>query len=253
MKFHSQQKSTMPYIYGAHPIIEALRSGKEVEKILLKRGLRNDFSQEIIQLATENKIPIQEVPIEKLNAVTGKPHQGMIAFLSLIEYQDVENILPVVFEKGETPLFIILDKVTDVRNFGAICRSASCAGAHAIIIPSRGSAQINEDAIKSSAGAIHQIPICRSYNLKITIHFLKESGIKVIGVTEKTSDLIYSTDLKDPVALVLGNEEEGISPEYLKLCDAKIKIPMTGPIESLNVSVASAIALYEAVRQRTQN
>lgn len=243
----------MPYIYGAHPIIEALRSGKEVEKILLKRGLRNDFSQEIIQLATENKIPIQEVPIEKLNAVTGKPHQGMIAFLSLIEYQDVENILPVVFEKGETPLFIILDKVTDVRNFGAICRSASCAGAHAIIIPSRGSAQINEDAIKSSAGAIHQIPICRSYNLKITIHFLKESGIKVIGVTEKTSDLIYSTDLKDPVALVLGNEEEGISPEYLKLCDAKIKIPMTGPIESLNVSVASAIALYEAVRQRTQN
>lgn len=249
-KFHSVQKSTMPFTYGIHPVLEALNSGKEVEKILIKRGLRNELTGQIFKICKERNIPIQDVPMEKLNKVTMKPHQGIIAYLGLVEYQKIENIVPLIFEKGEVPLLIILDRITDVRNVGAICRTALCAGAHAVVVPSRGAAQLNEDAIKSSAGAIHQIPICRSYNLKETIQFLKDSGIRVVGVTEKTNAPLWKLSFKQPLALVLGSEEDGISPEYLKLCDDTCNIPMKGPVESLNVSVAAAVTLFEAVRQR---
>jgi 23S rRNA (guanosine2251-2'-O)-methyltransferase len=249
-KFYKPKPAPMPFTHGVHPVLEALRSGKEIERILVKRGLKNDAMAEIFQICKDRSIPVQEVPEEKLNRTTNKPHQGIIAFLGLIEYQNIENIIPVIFEKGETPLLIILDRITDVRNVGAICRSAVCTGVHAVIVPSRGAAQMNEDAIKSSAGAVHQIPICRSYNLKETISFIKNSGIKVVGVTEKTKTLMYNIDFKEPVCIIMGSEEDGISPEYLKLCDETCKIPMTGPVESLNVSVAAGVALFEAVRQR---
>jgi 23S rRNA (guanosine2251-2'-O)-methyltransferase len=249
-KFYNTQKPSMPFTYGIHPVLEALHSGKDIEKVLIRRGLKNDATAEIYKICEERNIPIQQVPEEKLDRTTMKHHQGIIAFLGLIEYQNIENIVPLLFEEGKIPLLVILDRITDVRNVGAICRSALCAGAQAVIVPSRGAAQMNEDAIKSSAGAIHQIPICRSYNLKDTIKFLKESGLKVVGVTEKTRTMMYDVDFKEPTVLIMGSEEEGISPEYLKLCDVTCKIPMQGPVESLNVSVATAVALFEVVRQR---
>jgi len=244
---------SLPFIYGSHPVLEALRSGQDIDKILLKKGMHNQAVQEILTLARGRSVPVQEVPLEKLNRTTGKSHQGIIAFLSLVPYEDIQNILPALFEKGEVPLLVILDRITDVRNFGAICRSAVCAGAHAVIIPSRGAAQINEDTVKSSAGALGQIPVCRSYNLKETLRFLRESGVTVLGITEKASGYYFNCDMTAPVALLMGSEEDGISPEYLKLCDATAKIPMTGPVGSLNVSVAAGITLFEAVRQRTIN
>lgn len=249
-KFYSTPKASMPFTYGMHPVLEALRSGKEVEKILVRRGLKNEVTDEVFKICKERSIPVQDVPVEKLNKITMKPHQGIIAFLGLVEYQNVENIVPKLFEEGKTPLLIILDRITDVRNVGAICRTALCSGVDAVIVPSRGAAQMNEDAIKSSAGAIHQIAICRSYNLKDTIKFLKDSGIQIVGITEKTKDLIYQSDLSGPTAIIMGSEEDGISAEYLKLCDLVCKIPMQGPVESLNVSVAAGIALFEVVRQR---
>ncbi len=240
----------MPFTYGIHPVLEALHSGKEVEKILLKRGLKNEFITEIFKICKDRNIPVQEVPIEKLNKTTMKPHQGIIAFLGLVEYQNIESIVPKLFEEGKIPLLVILDRITDVRNVGAICRTAVCSGVDAVIVPSRGAAQLNEDAIKSSAGAIHQIALCRSYNLKDTIKFLKDSGIQIVGITEKAKELIYKVDFTSPTAIIMGSEEDGISAEYLKLCDKTGKIPMTGPVESLNVSVATGISLFEVVRQR---
>lgn len=241
---------TLPFVYGFHPVLEALRSGKTVDKVLVRKGLSGPSVQEIMQRCEAQEVPVQEVPVEKLNRTTAKPHQGIIAYLSLIDYQDISSLLPMIFEKGETPLLVVLDRVTDVRNFGAICRSAVCAGAHAVIIPSRGSAQVNEDAVKSSAGALHRIPVCRSYNLKDTLRLLKESGVAVMGITEKATKNYFSADLKTPLALLMGSEEDGISPEYLKLCDDTLRIPMSGPVESLNVSVAAGILLFETLRQR---
>jgi 23S rRNA (guanosine2251-2'-O)-methyltransferase len=249
-KYYNTPKVSMPFTHGIHPVLEALHSGKEIEKILIRRGLKNEAVTEIFKICKERNIPVQEVPEEKLNRVTLKPHQGIIAFLGLVEYQNIENIVPFLFEQGKTPLLVILDRVTDVRNVGAICRSALCAGAGAVIVPSRGAAQMNEDAIKSSAGAIHQIPICRSYNLKETIQFLKDSGIKIVGVTEKSKNMMYQVNFTEPTCIIMGSEEDGISPEYLKLCDDTCKIPIQGPVESLNVSVATAVALFEVVRQR---
>ena len=197
------------------------------------------------------KIPFQFVPAEKMNhLIKSRNHQGVVALLSPVAYRDIEDIIPTIFEKGKTPLIIVLDRITDVRNIGAIARSAECAGVHAMIVPSRGSAQINSDAIKASAGAIYQIPICRSENLKHTFDFLKRSGLKIISCTERSENTIYEMDFSLPTVIVLGSEEDGISEEYLKLSDAKVKIPLHGKIESLNVSVSAGITLYEVVRQR---
>jgi len=191
------------------------------------------------------------VPAEKLRRLVPQPHQGIVAVISPIQYQNIEMLVPFVYEAGETPFFIIADRVTDVRNFGAIARTASCAGVHGLIIPERGSAMINSDAVKASAGALNLIPVCRSLNLKHTLQFLKDSGIKIVACTEKASKEYTETNLTVPVALLLGSEEDGISPEYLKFADDKVKIPMSGTIGSLNVSVSSAIIMYEAVRQRS--
>ena len=237
-------------IFGLRPIMEAIQAGKEIDTLFIQKGLKNELFQELWRLVRANKVNYKHVPIEKLNRLTRKNHQGVFAFISPISFHKTDSIVQEVFEKGETPLFLILDRITDVRNFGAIVRSAECAGAQTIIVPLKGSAAINGDALKTSAGALHNIPICREFNLKATIEYLKNSGLQIIGCTEKTENFIYQTDLTIPTAIILGSEEDGISDEYLKLCDYKVGIPMKGNIGSLNVSVSAGVVLYEAVRQK---
>lgn len=239
------------FIYGTRAIIEAINAGKEIDKLLIQKDLKNELISELIRTAQNHHVPYSKVPVDKLNRVTRKNHQGTIAFISAINYGSLDNIISEAYQKGEVPLLIILDRITDVRNFGAIARSAECAGAHGIVIPSRGAAQINSDAMKTSAGALNYIPVARTENLNTTIKEIQANGIQVIACTEKTSNSIYTSDLKDPVAILMGSEEDGISHEYLKLADQKIKLPINGKIDSLNVSVACAVVLYEAVRQRS--
>jgi 23S rRNA (guanosine2251-2'-O)-methyltransferase len=237
-------------VFGIQPVKEAIRAGKEIERIFLQRETGNKLINDIREIK-EFKIPFQFVPVEKLNRlIKSKNHQGVVALLSPITYCNIEDILPRVFENGETPLVIILDRITDVRNLGAIARTAECMGAHAMLIPSRGNAQINSDAIKTSAGALFNLPVCRSENLKHTIEILKRSGLQVIACSEKSQTQLNDLDLSLPVAIIMGSEENGISPEYLRLCHTKAAIPTLGKTSSLNVSVAAGIALYEVMRQR---
>jgi 23S rRNA (guanosine2251-2'-O)-methyltransferase len=238
------------FIYGSRAIIEAIHAGKEIDKLLLQKDVRNDLTTELLEAARDFNIPIQKVPIEKLNRITRKNHQGSIAFISSVVYASLDNIISEAYRKAEVPLLIVLDRITDVRNFGAIARTAECVGAHGIVIPSRGSAQVGSDAMKTSAGALNYIPVCRADNLKTTLREIKDNGITVIACTEKAADLVYKQDLTVPVALLMGSEEDGISPEYMKFADHLCKLPITGRIESLNVSVATSVILYEAIRQR---
>jgi len=238
------------YIFGIRAIIEAIKSEKEIEKIIIKKGLHGDIISELMGLIRKLNIPIQFVPIEKIDRVTKKNHQGVLAYISPINYYNIEEIIPDLFETGKNPFILILDGITDVRNFGAITRTAECAGVNTIIIPTKGAAQINADAIKTSAGALNHIKVCRSVNLVKTVKYLKESGIRVIAATEKTNDLYFNYNLKDPIAIILGSEEFGISPDMLKYADYLAKIPILGKISSLNVSVAASIFIYEVVKQR---
>ncbi len=237
-------------IFGIRPVIEAVKAGKTLDKVLVQKGLQGDLFRELRMLLVKHDIQIQYVPIEKLNRITRKNHQGIIAMLSLIPYQDIETIMPGIFEQGEVPLILMLDRISDVRNFGAIARTAECAGVHAIIIPVKGSAQINEDAVKTSAGALLRIPVCKSENLTGTIGFIRNSGLQVLAASEKGADLYSSVDMRLPTAIVLGSEEDGVSVNLLRIADHLVKIPINGEIESLNVSVAAGIMAYEAVRQR---
>lgn len=237
-------------IFGTRAVIEALNAGKDIEKILLQKGLSNELYHQLRQALQGQTVPLQFVPPEKLKRITDKNHQGVVAYLTEITYYNTEDLLANVFEKGRIPLVLVLDRITDVRNFGAIARGAECAGVDFIIIPSRGAAQINGDAIKTSAGALHRLKVCREDNLKTTIEFLKESGLQIVACHEKTDNLIYDADFKQPTAVIMGSEENGISNEYLKRSDVQVKIPMTGKIASLNVSVATGIVLFEAVKQR---
>jgi 23S rRNA (guanosine2251-2'-O)-methyltransferase len=246
-----RQKENM--IYGIHPVLEALEAGKEIEKILIRRDEKNSAFREILGLAGEMEVPVQKVPVDKLDGLTHGNHQGIVAFVSLIDYQPIENVLMNIYEKGEVPLLVLLDRITDVRNLGAIARSAECAGVHALIVPSRGSAQINADAVKTSAGALNNLPIHRSVNLKDTLRYLKDSGVGIVAVTEYGSEVYHSADLTGPVLLILGSEEDGISTEYLKFADNRIKIPLPGTTGSLNVSVAAGIVLFETLRQRSRS
>lgn len=245
-----QERKKEEFIYGTRAVIEAIEAGKEIEKLLVQKDVKNELTAELMTLVRERNIPTTRVPLEKLNRVTRKNHQGVIAFISAITYASLDHIISSTFEKGATPLLLVLDRVTDVRNFGAIARSAECAGAHGIIIPAHGSAQINSDAMKTSAGALHHIPVYRSENLKKTLKEIQENGIQLVACTEKASDSIYDQNLTDPVALIMGSEEDGISHEILRIADHMCKLPINGKIESLNVGVAASIALYEAVRQR---
>ncbi len=238
------------FIFGMRPVIEALKAGTEVEKIMLQNSVRSPQTHELTSLARHLGIPVQMVPLEKLNRLTKRNHQGVLAYTAQITYQKLASLLPMIFEAGMEPFMLILDKLTDVRNIGAIARTAEASGAHAIVLPSRGSALINADAVKTSTGALHRINVCREDNLKTAITFLKESGLKVAAITEKAAVNYWEADLSGPVALILGSEDVGISEEYLKLADVRVKMPMLGEIQSLNVSVAAGVACYEIVRQR---
>lgn len=237
--------------YGVHPVLEAIDSGKEIEKVFIQKGLRTEHFGTLMALLKEHAIPYQFVPVEKLNRLTRKNHQGIVAYISPIVFYQLEDILPAIYEAGKTPFLLILDKITDVRNFGAILRTAECSGIHAVIIPTRNTAQLNSDTIKSSAGAIFKVPLCRSENLKHTIEFVRQSGLQVVAATEKATNAVFEANMTGPLALIMGSEGEGISPEYLKMSDHEVKIPLLGEIESLNVSVAAGILMYEVVRQRS--
>lgn len=237
-------------IYGTRAVIEAIQSGKEIERIFIQQSVNNPLMNDLKTLLKKNNIIYQAVPVEKLNRFTRTNHQGVVGFLSSINYFKIEEIIPLIYEAGRVPLVMLLDRITDVRNFGAIARTAECCDVDAIVIPSKGAAQINADAMKTSSGALNRVKVCREHNLKMVIEFLKESGIQIIACTEKTNDVISSIDFTLPTAIIMGSEEDGISPEYLKRCDKKVKIPLKGNISSLNVSVAAGIVLYEVIRQR---
>ena len=245
-----QKQKKEEFIYGTHPIQEAFDSGKEIDKLLIQKGVRNEGIQEIIKKAKQTETPFQFVPIEKMNRVTRKNHQGIIAYVSQVEYQQLEMVLPMVYEQGETPLILLLDRITDIRNIGAIARTAECTGVHAIVVPAQNSARINADAVKSSAGAILRIPIVRSFNLKDSIKFLKDSGLQIFAASEKANAIYDEVDYTAPAAIIMGSEEDGVSGEYLKLCNETVQIPMVGEIASLNVSVAAGVMLFEVLNQR---
>lgn len=240
-------------LFGTRPIIEAINSGKEIDKLFIQKGLSNPLIKELIQVARDHKVIIHQVPVEKLNRFTRKNHQGAVAFISAVSFKSLDHIVEAAYAQGRDPLILILDRVTDVRNFGAIARTAECAGIDALVVPTRGSSAINADAVKTSAGALHYIPVCRSNNLKETINYLKSSGIRVVACTEKTETDLFQQDMDGPLAILMGSEEDGISQEYLKLADARAKIPMFGKIESLNVSVSAAVIIYEAIRARQKS
>jgi 23S rRNA (guanosine2251-2'-O)-methyltransferase len=241
------------YIYGIRPAIEAIRAGKQVDKLLIQNGLKGPGFHELFTLVKEVQIPYQFVPIEKLNRLSKQNHQGVIAYLTEIVYQTLEDVIPFVFENGRTPLILVLDQVTDVRNAGAIARTAACAGVDAMVISSHGSAQLNSDAVKTSAGALYTLPVVRSANLKDSLKFLKESGLTIVAATEKAEKNYTEGKLTGPVAIIMGSEGKGISAEYLKFADEQVSIPILGDISSLNVSVAAGVLLYEALRQRKEN
>jgi 23S rRNA (guanosine2251-2'-O)-methyltransferase len=238
------------YIFGIRAIIEAVNAGKTIDKLFIQKGLHNDLFEKLWKLVREKRINYKHVPLEKINRLTRKNHQGVFAFISPIDFHDIEDVIPNLYEEGKNPLVLVLDRITDVRNFGAIARTAECAGVNAILIPEQNSAAINADAIKTSAGALHKVTVCRTWNLKLALQFMKESGIQLIGCTEKSQEDMYKSDYTTPTALVIGSEEDGVSPEFLKMCDARAKIPMNGKIASLNVSVATGVILYEVIRQR---
>ena len=243
-------KEEKNYIFGIRPIIEAIESGKTIDKLFIQKGLHNDLFAELWKLVRLRRINYKHVPIEKINRLTKKNHQGVFAFISPIDFHNIEDIVPALYEKGKVPLILVLDRITDVRNFGAIARTAVCSGVDTILIPEQNSAAINADAIKTSAGALMKIPVCRTWNLKISLQFLKDSGIQIISCTEKTQDNMYKANYTPPTAIIIGSEEDGVSAELLKMSDAKAKIPLNNKISSLNVSVATGIILYEIIRQR---
>ncbi len=249
------REDKLEMIFGSRPILEAMLAGKTLEKIFLLRGTKNPTTDEIVAEARKFDVPVVTVPIEKLNNLTRKNHQGAVAFISPISYQPLAEIVTSLFESGKNPLLLILDRITDVRNFGSIARNAECMGVDAIVIPSRGGAQINADAMKTSAGALNVVPVCREPNLKETIDYLKDYGVQIVACTEKTEQNLneHTLDMVGPTAILMGSEEDGISPEYLKRADAKVRIPLLGKIGSLNVSVATGIILYEAMSQRLKD
>lgn len=242
------EKSEM--IFGVRAVIEAIEAGKEIDKVLVKRDIQSDLSKELFAALKGTFIPVQRVPVERINRITRKNHQGVVAFMSAITYQHTEDLVPTLFEEGKSPIFVMLDGVTDVRNFGAIARTCNCAGIDAIIIPAKNSVSVNADAMKTSAGALHTLPVCREQSITATIKYLKDSGFKIIAATEKGDYDYTKANYKDPVCIIMGAEDTGVPYDHLALCDEWIKIPMFGNIESLNVSVAAGILIYEAIRQR---
>lgn len=237
-------------VFGLHPVMEAIKSGKEFDKIFMQKGLNGELAMDLRALLKEHHMVFKAVPVEKLNRLTRKNHQGVFGFISPVNFYSLGDVLMRSYEEGRSPLLLLLDRVTDVRNFGAIARTAECCGVDAIILPKVGGAQINADAMKTSAGALMNIPICREQNLVHSLQYLKKSGLRVVVCTEQTESKLYEEAFIDPTVIVMGSEEDGISESILNLADARVRIPMFGKTESLNVSVACGVVLYETVRQR---
>lgn len=237
-------------IFGIRAVIEAIDAGRDIDRVLIKRDIQGDLARELFAALKGTEIPVQRVPVEKLNRLTTKNHQGCVAFIASVTYQHVEDLVPTLFEQGRSPFFVMLDGVTDVRNFGAISRTCEIAGADAVIIPMRDSVSVNADAMKTSAGALHTLPVCREQSLTATIKYLKQCGFHVVGATEKGNYNYTHANYTDPLCIIMGAEDTGIPAEHLALCDEWIVIPQYGHIQSLNVSVAAGILIYEAVRQR---
>ncbi|MBD5306759.1 MAG: 23S rRNA (guanosine(2251)-2'-O)-methyltransferase RlmB [Bacteroides sp.] len=238
------------YIFGLRAVMEALESGRHIDKVLMRRDLSGDLAKELSQALKLYDIPVQKVPAEKLNRITMKNHQGVIALLAAAPYHKLENVIPALYEEGKNPFILVLDGVTDTRNFGAIARSADCAGVDAIVIPERGSASVTPDAMKTSAGALLYVPVCREKDLTKAITFLRENGLKIVAATEKGAEDYTKVDMSVPTAVVMGAEETGISDDILRQADSLAAIPLRGRIGSLNVSVAAGVLMYEVVRQR---
>ncbi|MBD5277887.1 MAG: 23S rRNA (guanosine(2251)-2'-O)-methyltransferase RlmB [Bacteroides sp.] len=240
------------YIFGLRAIIEAIEAGRDIDKILVRKELNGDLAKELLSKAREYGVLIKYVPVEKLNRITMKNHQGAIAILSAVPYQSLDNLIPSLYEEGKTPMMVVLDGVTDIRNFGAIARTACCAGVDAMVIPSHNSVSITADAVKTSAGALFHIPVCRERSTLEAVRKLKDNGYRIVAATEKGASDYTLTDFTVPVAIVMGAEETGISNDVLRLADDLAAIPILGEIGSLNVSVAAGVMIYEAVRQRRQ-
>ncbi len=239
-------------IFGTRAVMEAIRAQRPIERIYVQTGLANDLIKELIHTAKSSAVPYSFIPQEKLNRLSSKNHQGVICLLSAVSYAQVEDLIDHAYHQGKEPFFLIVDRVTDVRNFGALVRTADCAGLTGIIMADKGNAPITGDAVKTSAGALHHMPVCRVMDMRKTIKLLKQNGIQIVACTEKANTLLFQIDLKGPLAIVMGSEEDGISPELLKDADVLVKIPLLGHIESLNVSVAAGVAMYEAIRQKSQ-
>jgi 23S rRNA (guanosine2251-2'-O)-methyltransferase len=237
-------------VYGIQSVIETLRSGQQIDKLYMEKALSNP---DIQNLAFQNRVTIQRVPVDKLDRLTRKNHQGVVCLVAAVQYVKLSNVLADVHERGEVPFILLLDRITDVRNFGAIARTAECAGVQCIVIPGKGSAAINSDAMKTSSGALNHISVCREFNLVDTVEYLKKSGVQVLACTEKSHRDLYTlqNDMTGPLAIVMGSEDDGISPDVLKAVDGHVKIPLLGNVGSLNVSVATGVVLYEVVRQRS--
>lgn len=247
-----EEASAKNLIFGIRPVLEAIEAGRQFEKIYMRKEGEGQLLEELRTICRRNGLHIHEVPIEKLNRMTRGNHQGVVGVMSAIEYATLEDILAGVPE-DETPLLVVFDGVTDVRNFGAIARSAECAGAHGLITPLKNSAPVNADAIKTSAGALNKIPVCRVGSIRNTIKTLQMEGMQVVAASEKSETVLFDADLTKPTVIVMGSEDTGISKEVLKLCDVQLAIPIVGSIESLNVSAAAAVMLFEVVRQRINN
>ncbi|MEY3445058.1 MAG: tRNA/rRNA methyltransferase, TrmH family [Bacteroidota bacterium] len=239
------------FIYGARTVMEAMEAGRAIDKILMKKGLDSELRNDVYDLAQKANIPIQVVPVEKLDRLArNMNHQGVVAFTVLVPYADLEQVLIGLEAKGKEPLLLMIDQVSDVRNFGGITRSAECLGVDAIVIPEQGSARISADAMKASAGALNHVPVCRVHHLQDAVYMLKDRGVRIVTCGEKAKATLWETDLKGPLCLVFGSEDKGITPRIIKSSDAQLSIPMLGQISSLNVGVSVGVVLAEVVRQR---
>jgi len=245
----AQRREIDDLIFGVHAVIEAIKAEKTINKIMIQKGMDKTLFRELKEALANRNYTLQFVPAQKINSLTAKNHQGVVAFISPVEYQELEPILSEVFGRGDSPNILILDRITDVRNFGAIARTAECSGVHAIVVPDRHSALVTSDAIKTSSGALHKIPVCKTRDLNKTVEYLKASGIRVVACTEKTNDFVFDVSLSGPTAIIMGSEEDGISRELLSLAHQRAKIPLLGTVGSYNVGVASGIVLYEKMRQ----
>ncbi len=248
--YHNDAAQEQDLIYGTRAVIEALRAGREIERLYIQQDLHNDLIRELKKMLKEEDVIYQQVPLHRLNRLTRSNHQGVIAILSPVTYSRAEEVIPGLFETGKIPVVIILDRITDTRNLGAIARTAEGSGADAIIIPSRGSALINADAVKTSAGALFHLPVIREDNLKTTLEYLKDCGFSILACSEKGKMDVDEADFSGPVAIIMGSEENGVSQEYMKRCDQIVRLPMFGKVESYNVSVSAGMILYEMMRQR---